>query len=164
MGKDLVFLFKVSPRIACFEPSSITSPNRDLQPRKFLKNQTHTIPYGYSSGDGDYSVVARWTALLLYSNDDSEDLHLGVSGKQASAVGQAGLPSRVPPFRTRDAVRSGLSSDWPRSFLRLVFICGLRKFDNDIVLLSIPGGTSSVLHIISHQFREFIDNIRKLLG
>ena len=69
-------------------------------------------PYGYSTGDGDYSVVARLTALLLYSSDDSEVLHVGISGKQATAVGQAGLPGRVQSFRTRDAVRAGLSSDW----------------------------------------------------
>lgn len=70
-------------------------------------------PYGYSTGDGDYSVVARWTGLLLYEEDDSQVLHIGLSGKQATAVGQAGVPGRVLPFRTRDAVRSGLSSDWP---------------------------------------------------
>lgn len=69
-------------------------------------------PYGYSTGDGDYSLVARWTGLLVYSSDDSEVLHVGISGKQASAVSQAGVPGRVLPFRTRDAVRSGLSSDW----------------------------------------------------
>lgn len=69
-------------------------------------------PFGYSTGDGDYSVVARWTQLLLYSEDDSEVLHIGVSGRQASAVSQAGVPGRVLPFRTRDAVRTGLSADW----------------------------------------------------
>jgi len=69
-------------------------------------------PYGYSTGDGDYSLVARWTALLLYSSDDSQVLHVGISGKQATAVSQAGVPGRVLSFRTRDAVRSGLSADW----------------------------------------------------
>lgn len=69
-------------------------------------------PFGYATGDGDYSTVARFTKLLLYSEDDSQVLHVGISGRQASAVSQAGVPGRVLPFRTRDAVRTGLSSDW----------------------------------------------------
>lgn len=70
-------------------------------------------PFGYSTGDGDYSVVARWTQLLIYTEDDSQVLHFGIAGKQATAVSQAGFPGRVAVFRTRDAVRSGLSADWP---------------------------------------------------
>ncbi len=80
-------------------------------------NDTGTVHYGLykplnNTGEGDFSFVARVTKLLLYSSDDSEVLHIGVSGKQATAVGQAGIPGRVQTFRTREATRSGLSQDW----------------------------------------------------
>jgi len=68
--------------------------------------------FGYSTGDGDYSIVGRVTRLLWYDDDGRQLLHLGVSGKQASAVRQAASRDRVQTFRTRDAVRSGLSQDW----------------------------------------------------
>lgn len=68
--------------------------------------------FGYNTGDGDYSFVARVTKLLAYCSDDSEVLHVGLSGKQATAVGQAGIPGRVQTFRTREAIRAGLSQDW----------------------------------------------------
>ena len=42
--------------------------------------------FGYNTGDGDYSVVMRMTRLLAYSDEGSKLLHVGVSGKQASAV------------------------------------------------------------------------------
>ena len=70
-------------------------------------------PFGYNTGNGNYSVVGRITKLLAYNSDDSCVLHVGVSGKQGSAVSQAGVPGRVMTFRTRDAMRSGLSQDWP---------------------------------------------------
>ncbi len=69
--------------------------------------------FGESTGTGDYSIVGRVTRLLWYEDDGRSLLHIGISGKQASAVGQAGVPGRVQTYRTRDAVRSGLSQDWP---------------------------------------------------
>jgi len=69
--------------------------------------------FGFSTGTGDYSVVGRLTRLLWYQDQGRELLHLGVSGKQATAVSQAGVDGRVQLYRTRDAVRSGLSQDWP---------------------------------------------------
>jgi phosphate-selective porin OprO/OprP len=38
---------------------------------------------------------------------------VGITGKQATGVSQAGSDGRVQTFRTRDAIRSGLASDWP---------------------------------------------------
>jgi phosphate-selective porin OprO and OprP len=68
--------------------------------------------FGYGIGDGDYSIVTRMTHLMWYENEGTQLLHLAVSAKQATAVGQQGLPNRVQTFRTRDAVRTGLAGDW----------------------------------------------------
>ena len=69
--------------------------------------------FSSSTGDGDYSITGRVTRLLAYENDGRTLLHLGLSGRQSSAVSQAGVPGRFQTFRTRDAVRSGLSAGWP---------------------------------------------------
>lgn len=69
--------------------------------------------YGYSIGNGDYSVTARATHLLWYENEGQQLLHVGVSGRQATAVQQQGIEGRRQTYRTREAVRTGLSGDWP---------------------------------------------------
>ena len=69
--------------------------------------------FGNSTGDGDFSVTGRVTRLLAYENDGKQLLHVGLSGRQSTAVSQAGVPGRFQTFRTRDAVRSGLSAGWP---------------------------------------------------
>ncbi len=69
--------------------------------------------FAYSTGDGDYSLVGRVTRLLWYGDEGRCLLHLGLSGKQASAIRQAASVNRVQTYRTRDAIRSGLSQDWP---------------------------------------------------
>ncbi|MFO1062369.1 MAG: porin [Pirellulales bacterium] len=69
--------------------------------------------FGYNTGDGDYSVVGRVTHLLGYADEGRRLIHVGVSGKQATAVSQAGIPGRSISFRTRDAIRAGFSQDWP---------------------------------------------------
>ncbi len=69
--------------------------------------------FSNSTGDGDYSITGRVTRLLAYGNDGRELLHIGLSGRQSSAVSQAGVPGRFQTFRARDAVRSGLSAGWP---------------------------------------------------
>jgi phosphate-selective porin OprO and OprP len=66
-----------------------------------------------SNGDGDYAVSGRLTRLLVYKDEGEQLVHLGVSGRQASAIGQAGVAGRTVTYRTRDAVRSGLSAGWP---------------------------------------------------
>jgi phosphate-selective porin OprO/OprP len=52
--------------------------------------------------------------LLWYENEGEGLLHVGMSGKQATGVSQAGVNGRLLPFRTRDAIRTGLSVDWPQ--------------------------------------------------
>ncbi len=69
--------------------------------------------FSSASGDGDYAVNARLTNLLWYEDDGRQLVHIGISGRQASAVSQAGVPGRLQTFRTRDAIRSGLSAGWP---------------------------------------------------
>lgn len=80
--------------------------------------------FAYNTGDGDYSVVGRLTRLLWYDCEGRSLLHLGLSGRQATAYGQNGNfyldpnsglvgQGRVQTFRTRDAIRTGLSADWP---------------------------------------------------
>lgn len=69
--------------------------------------------FSNSTGDGDFSVTGRVTRLLAYENDGRQLLHIGLSGRQSTAVSQAGVPGRFQTFRTRDAVRSGLSAGWP---------------------------------------------------
>ena len=69
--------------------------------------------FSSASGDGDYSLSGRLTRLLAYENDGEQLIHVGVSGRQATAVSQAGVPGRSIAFRTRDAIRSGLSAGWP---------------------------------------------------
>ncbi len=69
--------------------------------------------YGFNAGDGDYSATGRITRLLQYSDEGRYLTHVGISGRQATAVSQAGVPGRIQTFRTRDAIRSGLSADWP---------------------------------------------------
>lgn len=69
--------------------------------------------FGNGIGDGDYSVVGRATRLLWYENEGQSLFHLGISGKQATAYGMQGLLARNITFRTRDAIRVGLSGDWP---------------------------------------------------
>ncbi|MEO8269909.1 MAG: porin, partial [Aureliella sp.] len=70
--------------------------------------------FGSSNGDGDYALTGRITRLLTYQEDGRRLLHLGLSGRQASTISQAGVSGEgTVTFRTRDAVRSGLSAGWP---------------------------------------------------
>ncbi|HUP82348.1 MAG TPA: porin, partial [Pirellula sp.] len=69
--------------------------------------------FASSTGDGDYAITGRVTHLLAYENEGRRLLHLGLSGRQGTAVSQAGVPGRFQTFRTRDAIRTGLSAGWP---------------------------------------------------
>ncbi len=90
--------------------------------RNYGENEDGVIHYGLykpvntifaeSTGSGNYSLVGRLTRLMWYEDDGASLLHLAISGKQATAVSQAGVPGRIQTYRARDAVRSGLSQDW----------------------------------------------------
>ena len=68
--------------------------------------------FGYNVGDGDYSLTMRITKLLWYVDEGRGLLHVGLSGRQASAVSTAGAVGDQQVFRTRDAIRTGLSQNW----------------------------------------------------
>ncbi len=94
--------------------------------------------------------------------------HLGVSGKQASAVGNQAQVARTMTFRTRDAIRTGLSGDWPVpagiSLIgddmqwvngEMVGVYGPWTFQSEYLVSSLqdariavnnPGGTNAVYH------------------
>lgn len=63
--------------------------------------------FAFNNNDGDYAITGRLTALPWYVDDGRGLLHLGVSGRQATT-----FDDRIR-FRTRDAIRSGLSATWP---------------------------------------------------
>jgi phosphate-selective porin OprO/OprP len=63
--------------------------------------------FGFSIRDGDYATTGRLTALPIYENDGRQVLHLGISGRHATTYGD-----RIR-FRTRDALRAGVSTQWP---------------------------------------------------
>lgn len=74
--------------------------------------------FAYNTGEGDYAVTGRLTRLLFWEDEGSRLVHLGVSLRQATATGTnvgAGStnPFRSQTFRTRDAIRTGLSTHWP---------------------------------------------------
>lgn len=63
--------------------------------------------FASNANNGDYAVTGRLTQLLWYECEGSELLHVGISGRQFSTVGD-----RIR-YRTRDAVRAGISQQWP---------------------------------------------------
>lgn len=63
--------------------------------------------FAFNTNSGDYAVTGRLTHLPWYADEGRELLHLGASARISSTVnGQT-------RFRTRDAIRSGVSSTWP---------------------------------------------------
>lgn len=63
--------------------------------------------FAFNINDGDYAVVGRITRLLRYTDEGRYLWHVGLSGRQASTVGNQTI------FRTRSPVRTGLSAVWP---------------------------------------------------
>lgn len=63
--------------------------------------------FGFNANDGDYAAVGRVTYLPIYENEGRQVLHLGLSARQATT-----FEDRYR-FRTRDAMRAGVSAQWP---------------------------------------------------
>jgi len=63
--------------------------------------------FGFNNNDGDYAVTGRLTWLPIYEDEGRQLVHLGVSGRQATTY-----DDRIR-FRTRDAIRGGVSTQWP---------------------------------------------------
>jgi phosphate-selective porin OprO/OprP len=71
-----------------------------------LFKPTSTV-FAANANDGDYATVLRLTRLAWYECDGASLLHFG-----GSAMAHSTVEDRIT-FRTRDAIRSGLSVDWP---------------------------------------------------
>lgn len=63
--------------------------------------------FGFNTNDGDYAVTGRLTWLPIYEHEGRQLLHVGVSGRQATTY-----DDRIR-YRTRDAMRAGVSTQWP---------------------------------------------------
>jgi phosphate-selective porin OprO/OprP len=63
--------------------------------------------FAFSTNDSDYTVTGRVTCLPIYENEGRQLVHLGLSARQATTY-----DDRVR-FRTRDAIRAGVSTQWP---------------------------------------------------
>lgn len=63
--------------------------------------------FGFGTGDGEWSVVGRLTALPWYVDEGRGVLHLGVSGKHSD------LDEGHIRIRARNSMRSGSIPSWP---------------------------------------------------
>jgi phosphate-selective porin OprO/OprP len=108
------------PGIQCFDT---IGEEEDASWSLGLYKPTNSV-FAYNTGDGDYALTGRLTRLIWYEDEGRNLLHLGISGRQASAMGQGGSfyldpvtnqvgQGRLITFRTRDAIRTGISADWP---------------------------------------------------
>ena len=68
--------------------------------------------FGFNNHDGDYAISGRLTWLPIYECEGRQLLHLGVSGRQATTYHDPVAGNRIR-FRTRDAMRVGVSTQWP---------------------------------------------------
>ena len=101
-------------------------------------------------------MVVRLTRLLRYQDHGRQLIHLGLSGKQATAVRQAGFPNRVQVYRTRDAVRSGLSQDWPVPAGIAVFGDDYQQLNGELAAVRGPW-TLQAEYLVSAQQQASID-------
>lgn len=63
--------------------------------------------FGFNNNDGDYAVNGRLTWLPVYENEGRQLIHVGMSGRHATTY-----DDRIR-YRTRDAMRAGVSTQWP---------------------------------------------------
>jgi phosphate-selective porin OprO/OprP len=63
--------------------------------------------FAFNNNDGDYAITGRLTWLPIYEDEGRQLVHVGVSGRQATTY-----DDRLR-FRTRDAIRAGVSTQWP---------------------------------------------------
>jgi phosphate-selective porin OprO and OprP len=63
--------------------------------------------FAFNTNSEDYAVTGRVTYLPWYEDDGRELLHLGFAVRASSTVNDR------TRFRTRDAIRSGVSATWP---------------------------------------------------
>jgi phosphate-selective porin OprO/OprP len=63
--------------------------------------------FAFSTNDDDYAVTGRLTYLPLYEFEGRQLVHLGISGRHATTYDE------LIRYRTRDAIRAGVSTQWP---------------------------------------------------
>jgi phosphate-selective porin OprO/OprP len=63
--------------------------------------------FAFNTNDGDYAVTGRVTWLPIYEDEGRQLLHLGMSARHSTTY-----DDRIR-FRTRDAIRAGVSTQWP---------------------------------------------------
>ncbi len=63
--------------------------------------------FAFNAHTGDYAVTGRVTKLLWYEAEGADLLHLGLGARQYTSV------NNTMQFRTRDAIRTGVSQLWP---------------------------------------------------
>ena len=63
--------------------------------------------FGFNNTNGDYAVTGRATWLPIYEFEGRQLVHLGVSARHSTTY-----DDRIR-FRTRDAIRGGVSTQWP---------------------------------------------------
>lgn len=63
--------------------------------------------FAFNTNSGDYAVTGRLTYLPIYEDEGRKLLHLGFAVRASSTINNS------TRFRTRDAIRSGVSSTWP---------------------------------------------------
>lgn len=63
--------------------------------------------FAVNAWDNDYAVTGRLTKLLRNEADGADLIHVGLGARQATSV------QGRQRFRTRDAIRSGISVQWP---------------------------------------------------
>jgi phosphate-selective porin OprO/OprP len=91
------------PGIACFD----TWGERDMGTWNIGLFKPTNNAFAANATDGDYATVVRMTRLLWYEHDGAHLLHVG-----GSVLLQSTVDDRIT-FRTRDAIRTGLSAEWP---------------------------------------------------
>jgi phosphate-selective porin OprO/OprP len=95
--------------------------------------------FAFNTGDGDYNVTGRLTRVWWWADEGRGLLHTGISGQAGTAVGQAvgsngsQTPARSATFRTRDAIRTGLSADWPTPANITVFGDDMQTLNAELV-------------------------------
>lgn len=63
--------------------------------------------FAFNAHTGDYAVTGRVTKLLWYEAEGADLLHIGVGARQFTSVNDQ------MRYRTRDAIRAGVSQVWP---------------------------------------------------
>lgn len=91
-----------TPGIAAFDKFSEDTATWNIGLYKPVNNV-----YAANAWDNDYAVTGRLTKLIRYEAEGADLIHIGLGARQSTSVQDR------TRFRTRDAVRSAISAQWP---------------------------------------------------